>query len=127
MPTPNNHPIPKTPTSPTCMRPGCRCESLSIFQHWLMLRNTDPSQGENNFSEHSHKTESDKERSERISEAELSYAIKQERKKPNEELPIATRITQAITIYTYNNALPDESTETFTDYESARAVIFTQM
>lgn len=124
MPTTNNHSISTTPL--TCMRPGCRCESLSIFQHWLMLRNTDPSQGENNSFEHSHKIESDKERSERISETELSYAIKQEREKPNEELPIATRITQAVTIYTYNNSLPDESTEISTNYEPARAVIFTQ-
>ena len=125
--TPNNHPISTAPTTPTCMRPECRCQSLYILQHWLMLRNTYLSQGENNSFEYLYKTENDKERSERISEAELSYAIKQEREKPNEELPIATYITQVVTIYAYNNALPDESTVISTDYEPARVVILTQM
>ena len=46
-----------------------------------MLRNTYLSQGENNSFEHSYKTENEKERSERISEAELSYAIKKRNKK----------------------------------------------
>lgn len=138
MPIPNNQSISITPIPPTCMRPSCRCRSLSEFQHRLMLINTHSTQEENNYFTHSHAIVRKKmskrwrspwliffksstigiRKSETISEEEPLYARKHEgRRIKAKRLPKATCIQQAVTIYADSNAMPDESTRDLADYE----------